>query len=174
MSLTHIVAAHIRASSDDDEKSLFTTEDWRSEVDSGETKLNFPDWLEDKIEDEAASAAEYMEYFLDMAPKACLGGVDRVENARDVLRILSGFRMLDDDAADLAQEIIGQPHDRILFGDSFVVLPHCVAFEVSRLAQMVLSAPDGLTSKADIEELGDALKDGLGLEVGHDMPPSPH
>lgn len=173
MSLTHIFAAHIRSSSDDDETSLFTTEDWRSGVDSGETKLNFPDWLENKIEDEAASAAEHMKYFLDMAPKA-FSGVDRVENARDVLRILSGFRMLDDDAADLAQEIIGQPHDRILFGDSFVVLPHCVAFEVSRLAQMVLSAPDGLTSKADVDEMCGALRNRLGLNHGRNMPPYPH
>lgn len=173
MPLTDIISAHIRTFGDEGEQALFVPQDWRIEVSNGDTSLSYPDWLESQIEREADSAADDVKRLIEMAPEAFGDGVDRKENAQKVLSILTGLRMLDDDAATLAQGIIEKRGEPPLFGERFVVLPHSLAFDVSRLAQLVLGAPDRLSDRNEVEALCDELSHTISLRPARDDSPAP-
>ncbi len=137
MTLNSTIKSHLESFKENAEgHKLFPREDWRYEVDNGDTSLGYDEWLSDKIDFEVDDVVDAIDRFIYRGCKAADGEISEIEHNRDVIDTFSTMRIIDDEAVDRANGFLGETHEKPAFGESFGSVPADLAADISRIAHL--------------------------------------
>jgi len=147
------IQSHLNAATDPEteEHRLFPSDDWRYQVDNGDTNQGFDDWLENEIMLEVENVVDAIQDFMRRAVDICAHNISEVDFNRDILDTFSTLRIYDDEAVDRAAKSLRKRSDPPIFGETFGSVPPDLAFDLSRLAQLGMSYFEGAVECTELQ-----------------------
>lgn len=125
------------------EHFLFPQNDWKYEVDNGDTSAGYDDWLEGKIETEVDEAVYEIDRILHIASRPFQGDMSEIEFNKAVLEICNALRISDDEAADRARQFLQVEPEELVFGEICGNIPSDMVFDMSRIMHLGMVAYEG-------------------------------
>ncbi|MFX4299914.1 hypothetical protein [Pseudosulfitobacter pseudonitzschiae] len=138
------------------EHFLFPQNDWRYEVDNGDTTAGYEGWLEGKIEIEIDEAVYAIERLLHIASRPFLGDMSEIEFNQAVIELCNSLRISDDEAADRARQFLQVEPEKLVFGEICGNIPSDMVFDLSRIMHLGMVAYEG---RCDADKMDKTILD---------------
>ena len=150
------------------EQEMFPIEDWQYDVDNGDTKRGFDDWLASLAEQEADGIIEKIAALIHIAPGAFSEGADQTAFNQLVRDAFATFRMMESGTAAQARRYLGEDHDEFTYGETGGTLPGELRQDLERLADLGMAAFECAGDASEIHKHIAAMADSYDL-AGEDV-----
>jgi hypothetical protein len=136
----------------EDDKT-FPEIDWRYEVDAGDTRRGYADWVDDQIDQRSDEVASELDKILHGAPRCFMGDSTQEDFAEKVVDFFAMVHFTFDEATDRALNILGDEYEAPAYGNAYDFFPAEFIQDISRLCHLGMVAYEGTADQAKIDTL---------------------